>query len=61
MFKCLIVVIFNGGVCFIFDLFEGDIDDVWIFEESGIMRYFKLYDLVLVDCGFIVCELLNFL
>ncbi|XP_068756148.1 uncharacterized protein [Montipora capricornis] len=49
----------NGGACFISDLFEGDIDDVRIFEESGIMRHLKPYDLVLADRGFTVRELLN--
>lgn len=41
-----------GEVCFISDLFEGDIDDVRIFEESGIMKHLKPYDLVLTDHGF---------
>ena len=39
MFKCLIAVTPNGGACFISDLFEGDIDDVRIFEKSGIMKH----------------------
>ena len=58
-FKCLIAVTPNGGACFISDLFEGDIDDVRIFEESGIMKHLKPYDLVLADRGFTVRELLN--
>lgn len=47
-------MISNGGVCFVFDLFEGDIFDVEIFEESGILKYIELYDVILVDRGFIV-------
>ena len=35
-FKCLIAVTPNGGACFVSDLFEGDIDDVAIFKESGL-------------------------
>ena len=38
-FKCLIAVTPNGGACFVSDLFEGDIDDVQIFQECGIMKH----------------------
>jgi len=38
-FKCPIAVTPNGGACFVSDLFEGDISDVEIFEESGILIY----------------------
>ena len=58
-FKYLIAVTPNGGACFISDLLQGDIDDVRIFEESGIMKHLKPYDLVLADRGFTVRELLN--
>lgn len=58
-FKYLIPVTPNGGACFISDLLQGDIDDVRIFEESGIMKHLKPYDLVLADRGFTVRELLN--
>lgn len=58
-FKCLIAVTPNGGACFVSDLFEGDIDDVAIFKESGLMKHLKPYDLVLADQGFTVRELLN--
>ena len=57
-FKCLIAVTPNGGACFISDLFEGDIDDVRIFKESGIMKH-QPYDLVLANRGFTVRELPN--
>ena len=36
-FKCLIAVTPDGGACFVSDLFEGDIDDVQIFQECGII------------------------
>ena len=58
-FKCLIAVTPNGGACFVSDLFEGDIDDVQIVKESGLMKHLKPYDLVLADRGFTVRELLN--
>ena len=58
-FKCLIAVTPNGGACFVSDLFEGDINDVAIFKESGILQHLYPNDLVLADRGFTVRELLN--
>ena len=49
----------NGGACFVSDLFEGDINDVKIFKESGLVKHLKPFDLVLADRGFTVRELLN--
>ena len=40
-------------------LFRGDIDDVEIFKESGLVKHLKPFDLVLADRGFTVWELLN--
>ena len=51
-FKCLIAVTSNGGACFVSDLFEGDIDDMKIFNESGIMKHIRPNDLILADRGF---------
>ena len=58
-FKCLIAVTPNGGACFVSDLFEGDISDVEIFKESGILNHIKPYDIILADRGFTVQDLLN--
>ena len=58
-FKCLIAVTLSGGACFVSDLFEGDIDDVRTFKESGLLKHLKPYDLVLADRGFTVQDLLN--
>ena len=58
-FKCLIAVTPSGGTCFVSDLFEGDIDDVHILKESGLLKHLKPYDLVLADRGFTVQDLLN--
>ena len=58
-FKCLIAVNPSGGACFVSDLFEGDIDDVRVFKESGLLKHLKPYDLVLADRGFTVQDLLN--
>ena len=49
----------NGGACFVSDLFEGDIDDVEIFKESGLVKHLKPFDLVLAGSGFTVWELLK--
>ena len=58
-FKCLIAVTPNGGACFVSDLFEGDINDVEIFKESGILRHIDPNDILLVDRGFTVQDLVN--
>ena len=57
--KCLIAVTPNGGACFVSDLFEGDIDDVQIFRECGIMKHIRPHDVILADRGFTVQDLLN--
>jgi hypothetical protein len=40
-------------------MYEGDIGDVKIFEESGILRYINPGDIILADRGFTVQHLLN--
>ena len=56
--KCLIAVTPTGGACFVSHLYEGSIDDVRIFQESGILDFIKPGDSILVDKGFTVQELL---
>ena len=51
-FKYLIAVTPNGGACFVSDLFEGDIDDVQIFKDCGILKYLNPGDVVMADRGF---------
>lgn len=58
-FKCMIACAPNGGACFVSDLFEGDISDVHIFEESGILKHLEPQDVLLVDRGFTVDHLVN--
>lgn len=58
-FKCLIAVTPNGGACFVSDLYEGDIGDVQIFKESGILKHINPNDVILVDRGFTVQDLVN--
>lgn len=57
-FKCLIAVIPNGGSCFVSDLY-GDISDVQIFEQSGILKHNEPQGVILVDRGFTVQDLVN--
>jgi len=58
-FKCLIAVTPTGGSSFVSDLFEGDISDVEIFEQSGILKHIEPQDVILVDRGFKVQDLVN--
>ena len=57
-FKCLIAVNPNGGACFVSDLYEGNIDDVSIFDKCGLMNHIEPGDAFLVDKGFTVQTLL---
>ena len=51
-FKCLTAVVPNGGACFVSDLFEGEMDDIKIFQQSGILQHIRPNDLLLADRGF---------
>ena len=57
-FKCLIAVNPNGGACFVSDLYEGNVDDVSIFDKCGLMDHIEPGDAFLVDKGFTVQTLL---
>ena len=58
-FKCLIAVSPNGSACFVSDLYEGDIGDVELFQNCGILKHINPGDIILADRGFTVQELLN--
>ena len=58
-FKCLIAVSPNGSACFVSDLYEGDIGDVELFKDCGILKHINPGDIMLADRGFTVQELLN--
>jgi len=58
-YKCMIAFTPNGGACFVSDLSEGDISDVQIFEESGILKHLEPHYLILADRGFTVEHLVN--
>ena len=56
--KCLIAVNPNGAACFISDLYEGNVSDVDIFQQCGIMEHINPNDSFLVDKGFTIQHLL---
>ena len=56
--KCLIAVNPNGAAYFVSDLFEGSLSDVRIFEQCGILEHINQGDVLLVDKGFTVQNLL---
>ena len=56
--KCLIAVNPNDAACFVSDLFEGSLSDVRIFEQCGILEHINQGDVLLVDKGFTVQDLL---
>ena len=58
-FKSLIAVTPNGSACFVSELYEGDINDVEIFRDSGILKHILPGDIILADRGFTVQELLH--
>lgn len=49
----------NGGSCFVSDHYEGDISDVQMFEQSGILKHIEPQDVILVDRGFTIQDLVN--
>ena len=57
-FKALIAVTPNGSACFISDLYEGSVDDVTITAKCGILNHIEPGDLLLVDKGFTIQDLL---
>lgn len=58
MFKALIAVTPNGSACFISDLYEGSVDDVAVTTKCGILDHTEPGDLLLVDRGFTIQDLL---
>lgn len=57
-FKCLIAVAPNGTAVFVSNLYEGAVSDRDIFEKCGILNHLNPGDLILVDRGFTVEDLL---
>lgn len=54
----MIGIIFLGVILFVFDVYEGVIFDKEIFKKSKIMDKINLGDLVMVDWGFKVWDIL---
>lgn len=57
-FKCLIAVAPNGTAVFVSELYEGSMSDREVFEKCGIINHLHQGDLILVDRGFTVEDLL---
>ncbi|XP_013389213.1 uncharacterized protein LOC106157951 [Lingula anatina] len=58
-FKCCIAVAPNGSGVFVSHLFEGSISDREIFKKCGILDYLNPGDMILVDRGFTVKDILQ--
>lgn len=56
--KALIAVTPRGAACFVSDLYEGSVSDVDIFERCGMLNHIEPGDVLLVDKGFTVQDLL---
>ena len=57
--KCLIAVNPNGEAWFIWDLYDGSIDDITLFSQCAIVNYINNGDSLLVNKGFTVQDLLT--
>ena len=57
-FKALIAVTPRGAACFVSDLYEGSIDDVEVTKKCGILDHIQAGDILLVDKGFKIQDLL---
>ena len=58
-FKALIAVTPNGSACFVSDLYEGSLDDVAITQRCGILDHIESGDLLVVDKGFKIQDLVH--
>ena len=56
--KVLVGITPSGAISFISDVYEGSISDKDIFKKSGILNKLNEGDLVMVDRGFNICDLL---
>lgn len=54
--KILVLIILNGVFNFILEVWGGCILDVFLIREFEFYNIFELYDVVMVDCGFIIVE-----
>uniref|UniRef100_A0AAV2J7E1 DDE Tnp4 domain-containing protein n=1 Tax=Knipowitschia caucasica TaxID=637954 RepID=A0AAV2J7E1_KNICA len=57
--KALLAVTPNGAVCFVSDLYGGSASDDHIFEKCGILQHIEPGDVLLLDKGFSVQDLLQ--
>ena len=58
-FKALIAISPSGGICFVSDLFGGNISDKKLTAQCGILNYLDEGDSVMADRGFNISGLLD--
>ena len=58
-FKCLLAVAPNGTIVYVSNVYEGSMSDVKLFEDCGILEKLHPGDMLLVNRGFTIQELLN--
>ena len=56
--KALIAIIPSGAVCFVSDLFSGNISDKRLVAESGLLKLLEVGDSVMADRGFLINDML---
>jgi len=58
-FKALIAISPSGAICFVSDLFGGNISDKELTAQCGLLDYLEENDSVMADRGFNISELLD--
>ena len=56
--KALIAIIPSGAVCFVSDLFSGNISDKRLVAESGLLKLLEVGDSIMADRGFLIDDML---
>ena len=56
--KTLVAIIPSGAVCFISDLFSGNISDKRLLAECGLLKLLEVGDSIMVDRGFLIEDIL---
>ena len=56
--KALVAITPSGAVCFVSDLFSGNISDKRLVAESGLLKLLEVGDSIMADRGFIIDDIL---
>ena len=57
-FKALVAITPSGAVCFVSDLFSGNISDKRLVAGSGLLKLQEVGDSIMADRGFIIDDIL---